>query len=88
MDRILGTAIRLLREQLKLSQFRLAALSGLSQGAISLIEDGNRWPDSTTIAMIGKGLGISPKRFAIFCARLPKPAGTKEERLWQMPTEL
>ena len=57
-----------MREHFKLSQRKLAALSELSQGAISLIEDGSRWPELATIAMIGIGLGVSPKIFFVFWA--------------------
>ena len=69
MDRILGTPIRLLREALDLTQHELARRSGISQGGLSLIEDGARWPVRSTLVRLGQGLGVSPKVFFRFWAK-------------------
>ncbi|MBQ2615470.1 MAG: helix-turn-helix transcriptional regulator [Synergistaceae bacterium] len=52
MDRAFGNTIRSLREELNLTQADLAKATGLSQSAISRLEDGSRWPRKGTLLRV------------------------------------
>lgn len=57
-QRGLGKAIRILREESKMSASALAERSGLSASWISRIENGQADPTFATVARIAKGLGV------------------------------
>lgn len=52
------------REQMGLSQGKLAKLSGLAQSSISYIESGNKKPNIETISILAKSLDV-PVSFLI-----------------------
>ena len=52
MDRAFGNTIRSLREELNWTQADLAKATGLSQSAISRLEDGSRWPRKGTLLRV------------------------------------
>ena len=55
----IGEAIRLLREEKRLSQSELAKRSRLTQATVSRIESGARRGDIETLALIAAGLGLA-----------------------------
>ncbi len=56
-DRIYNR-IRELRWQLGLTTYDLAERGGLSQGEVSMVENGKRIPNQFTMVLISKGLGV------------------------------
>ena len=58
MDRAFGNTIRSLREGLNWIQADLAKATGLSQSAISRLEDGSRWPRKRTLMRVCKALHL------------------------------
>ena len=66
MDRLFGTPIRELREEANLSQHKLASIAGLTQPALSKIENGSCWPIKQNLGHIGKALGVSTMTY-FFC---------------------
>lgn len=63
MDRIYANVFRALRAKAQLTQADVAKLSGLSQSAISRLEDGNRWPSRRTLRILCKVFDISFEDF-------------------------
>jgi len=53
-----GKAIRLARAGRRLTQKRLAALTGLDSSYISLLESNRRVPSTTTLEVLARKLGI------------------------------
>lgn len=51
------TTLRELRESLGISQQKLAALTGMTQGYISQIETGSRQPSIGNLRILAKALG-------------------------------
>lgn len=66
MERIFATPIRMLMEKMKISQHKLAQMTGMTQPHFSKIADGAYWPTKRSLALIGKALGITPKEFWMF----------------------
>ncbi len=60
IQNILSNNIKIYRERLNLSQFKLASESGLSQGYINSIESGMKYPSATTLEKICSVLNIKP----------------------------
>lgn len=60
MRRIVGTNVRKLRLERKLTQEQFAVLSGLSQQYISGLERGRRNPTVVTLFELATALGVSP----------------------------
>lgn len=54
----IGTAVRLRRRALGLTQARLAELSGLDQSAISRLESGSRLPPLPALERLAAALGV------------------------------
>lgn len=54
-----GARLVALRKSLKMSQATLAATSGVSQSAISMIEKGLRSPSEDTMRLLAKALNVS-----------------------------
>ena len=63
MDRIFGHSITHFREEKKMTQTQVAKLAGITQSQLSRIEDGENWPNKSTIRKICRGLGISGNEF-------------------------
>ncbi|HSS41387.1 MAG TPA: helix-turn-helix transcriptional regulator [Solirubrobacterales bacterium] len=59
-----GSAIRALRSEAKLSQKALAERSGLSKSWISRLESGQHEPTFESIRRLARGLGISSAELA------------------------
>lgn len=57
----LGEIIRSIRTQRNISMNELANMIGTSQSALSMIENGRRTPNLTTLNRIAEALGISEK---------------------------
>lgn len=55
-----GDHLKELRKARKISQAELAKLSGLSQSAISAIEQGVNEPTSVSVQQLAKALGMKP----------------------------
>ncbi len=68
MDRIFGTPIRKLREKAQLSQRKAASAAGLTQAALSKIENGSFWPSKQSLGRIGKALGVSTMTYFFYLA--------------------
>ena len=74
MDRAFGNTIRSLREELNWTQADLAKATGLSQSAISRLEDGSRWPRKHTLRRICKALNLPIyELFSLASSDLSKP---------------
>jgi excisionase family DNA binding protein len=58
-----GARLRAFREAADLSQRALAAASGLTNAAISLLEHGGRAPAVATVRLLADALKIAPERF-------------------------
>ena len=63
MDRIFGHSITHFREEKEMTQTQAAKLSGITQSQLSRIEDGENWPNKSTLRKICRGLGISGNEF-------------------------
>ncbi|MBP5298310.1 MAG: helix-turn-helix transcriptional regulator [Lachnospiraceae bacterium] len=63
MDRIFGHSIEHFREKKKMTQTQAAKLAGITQSQLSRIEDGENWPNKSTLRKICRGLGISGNEF-------------------------
>ena len=61
-DQTFGARLVALRKAAELTQTALAALVGVSQVQISLIESGQREPSVGTLRKLAKALGVSPGR--------------------------
>ena len=58
-ERHIGTIVRRLRRQRQLTQEQLAARTGLSQGHVSHLENGERLnPGMTTLKRLARALGV------------------------------
>lgn len=57
----LGHCVRMLRHQARMKQSELAQISGVSQSAVSQVEQGSRCPTLKTIFKILDALGFSLK---------------------------
>lgn len=55
----LGQRVRSLREQHGLTQSKLAALVGMHQVTISLIEKNERWPSTELLVKLANALNVS-----------------------------
>jgi transcriptional regulator with XRE-family HTH domain len=58
----IGTKVREARERRGLSMAEVARASGLSPGAVSRIEHGERSPGAATLARLARVLGVEPGR--------------------------
>ncbi len=58
---MIGEKIRIRREELKLSQSRLAEVARVTPAAISQIESGKRMPSTRVLQKISTALKISPQ---------------------------
>jgi len=58
-----GTRLRALREAAGLTQLQLAAASGLTHEAISILETGKRAQQAPTVRQLAQALGVAPERF-------------------------
>ena len=63
MDRIFGHSIAHFREEKNMTQTLAARLAGITQSQLSRIEDGENWPNKSTLRKICKGWGISGNEF-------------------------
>lgn len=63
MDRIFGHSITHFREEKEMTQTQAAKLAGITQSQLSRIEDGENWPNKSTLRKICRGLGISGNEF-------------------------
>ncbi len=63
MDRIFGHSIAHFREEKNMTQTLAAKLAGITQSQLSRIEDGENWPNKSTLRKICKGWGISGNEF-------------------------
>ena len=61
-----GKIFRVTRQKRGWTQAQLAALSGITQGAISNVERGGRFPEAETRAALSKALGIE-LRLVVAC---------------------
>ena len=68
MDRIYANVMIQFRKQAHLSQKSLAKKMGVTQSAISKIEDGSNKPKPKTISKFCKTLGISGNEFFLLMA--------------------
>ena len=68
MDRIYANVMVQFRKQAHLSQKSLAKKMGVTQSAISKIEDGSNKPKPKTISKFCKTLGISGNEFFLLMA--------------------
>lgn len=59
MPQEIGRRIKALREQMGLSQNRLAKLAGISQAGLSAIENTTKSPSAATLERIATALGVS-----------------------------
>ena len=81
MPAALGQTLEWLRKRNRLSQRRLALLSGVSRETVSLIERGVSLPRPDTLECLARGLALDPDgeldepRFADYHARLFRAAG-------------
>lgn len=55
-----GRALVQIRNNLGISQYRLAKLSGISEGYLNKLENGKREPRAEMIIRLGRALGIAP----------------------------
>jgi len=60
LSRILGGNVREIRKARGLTQTELAARMGVSQFAVSAIENGERWPTRKTMLALCQALNTSP----------------------------
>ena len=58
MDRIFGHSIAHFREEKNMTQTLAARLAGITQSQLSRIEDGENWPNKSTLRKICKGGGF------------------------------
>lgn len=63
----IGHALKVCRSAKKLSLDELAALAGISQSYLSMLESGKREPTLSTIEKVANGLGI-PTPIVLFLA--------------------
>ena len=74
MDRAFGSIIYSLRKEANLTQADLAKATGLSQSAISRLEDGSRWPRKHTLLRICKALNLPIEElFSLASNNMSKP---------------
>ena len=74
MDRAFGSTIYSLRKEANLTQADLAEATGLSQAAISRLEDGSRWPRKHTLLRICKALNLPIEElFSLASNNMSKP---------------
>ena len=66
MDKIFANTMISFREKAHLTQSELADKTGLTQSAISKLEDGSHWPNKITISKFCEGLGISGNDFFLY----------------------
>ncbi len=60
-ENALGVLLRDLREEAVLTVRELSELSGVSEDAITKIENGHRKARPTTVRKLAKGLGVEPQ---------------------------
>ena len=73
----LGERLRQLREDLGISQMKMALLVDLTTGHYSMLESGERCPNLDTLNRIAKGLGITLAELL----QEDKPAVTKHDKI-------
>lgn len=61
--RILGQAIRALREQRSLSARELAAAAGVAETRLAALEDGQLDPDFELLLVLAERMGLRPSAF-------------------------
>lgn len=72
-----GSRVRAAREARHMSMSDLARAAGLSPGAVSRLERGERAPGAATLAAIAKALGVEPGHLmGSSVALLPHPVPT------------
>ncbi len=66
MDKIFANAMIYFRKKAHLTQSELAIRTGITQSAISKLEDGAYWPNKITISKFCEGVGISGNEFCLY----------------------
>jgi len=68
MDRIFANTMIYFRKRAHLTQSELAIRTGITQSAISKLEDGAYWPNKITISKFCEAVGISGNEFFLMMA--------------------
>jgi transcriptional regulator with XRE-family HTH domain len=76
----LGAAVRVLREEAKLTQLRLALKAGVSSSWLSRIEGGKVDPTWGTMRQLAKALGVSMEALAERAEGFEGPVGNEHRR--------
>jgi len=85
LRKILGTNIKFYRNQIGLSQERLAEIASTATNYIALIETGKRFPSLPMIEKLAKGLNVdAPELFSLNPARTMEKKGLREKILADM----
>ena len=66
MDKIFANTMIYFRKRAHLTQSELAIRTGITQSAISKLEDGAYWPNKITISKFCEGVGISGNEFCLY----------------------
>ena len=66
MDKIFANTMIYFRKRAHLTQNELAVRTGITQSAISKLEEGSHWPNKITISKFCRGVGISGNEFFLY----------------------
>jgi len=72
-DNRLGRYLKTLRQDMGISQYRLAALTGLSVSHVCRLEKGNRLPSGTMIVALAGTLGVAEKELLAMAGYIAPP---------------
>lgn len=84
LDHLIIIRIEQLLHERKMSKYRLAQLTGISQASLSTIFSGKNAPSLATLEKICEGLGISYADFFILGSRKSHVLNTEERKVLEL----